>query len=56
MLSKAEVAPNAVHGWNVEQFDDDGACVLTIFCGPNAEARARKEALVRNVANGEIGG
>ncbi len=48
MLTKAEVAPNAVEGWNVEQFDDDGACAMAIFTGPDAESRARHYADLRN--------
>ena len=27
--------------WRVEYFDDDGACYVTIFAGPDAEKRAR---------------
>lgn len=40
-LTAAEVAPNAVEGWNVEQFTEDGACLMATFTGPYAEARAR---------------
>ena len=40
-LSKPEVVTNAVEGWNVEQFTDDGACLMAIFTGPHAEQRAR---------------
>ena len=47
-MTRAEVAPNAVEGWNVEQFNDDGACLLAIFSGPNAEERARHYAENRN--------
>lgn len=36
-----EVAPNAIEGWNVEQFTDDGECLMAIFTGPYAEKRAR---------------
>lgn len=44
----AEVAPNCtVHGWNVEEFDADGACLMTIFLGPDAELRARDYAASR---------
>jgi len=27
--------------WRVESHEDDGACYVTIFCGPAAEQRAR---------------
>jgi len=27
--------------WRVEYFDTDGGCYVTIFAGPEAEARAR---------------
>ena len=27
--------------WRVEYFDDDGACCVTVFSGPQAERRAR---------------
>ena len=27
--------------WRVEYFDDDGACYVTVFSGPQAERRAR---------------
>ena len=27
--------------WRVEYFDDDGACYVTVFAGPQAERRAR---------------
>jgi hypothetical protein len=49
MLTEPEVAPNAINGWNVEQFDEDGACLMVIFTGPKAEARAREYAeILRN--------
>lgn len=40
-LSKPEVCLNPIEGWNVEQFDGDGGCLVTIFTGPDAEKRAR---------------
>jgi hypothetical protein len=50
MLTKAKVARNAAdpHSWNVEQFDDDGSCLMAVFSGPDAEARAREYADFRN--------
>jgi hypothetical protein len=33
-----KLSPNA---WRVEAFDDDGACFVTVFYGPDAERRAR---------------
>jgi hypothetical protein len=27
--------------WQVEYFDDDGGCYVTVFAGPKAERRAR---------------
>jgi hypothetical protein len=43
-LTKPEVCKNPVEGWNVEQIDDDGGCLVTIFTGPDAERRAREYA------------
>ena len=41
-LTTPEVAKNASgEGWNVEQFDHEGACLLTHFIGPHAEQRAK---------------
>jgi hypothetical protein len=35
--------------WRVEYFDSDGGCYVTIFSGPEAEARARDYAAgIRN--------
>lgn len=49
-LSKPEVAPNKVRGdWNVEQFDDEGNCLMAIFTGPEAEQRAREYAHYRSI-------
>ena len=28
--------------WRVEYFDDDGACYVALFAGPEAEQRARE--------------
>ena len=44
-LTEPAVAPNKVRGdWNVEQFDDEGNCLMAIFTGPDAEVRAREYA------------
>lgn len=50
MQTKAAVVPNAemADAWNVEQFDEDGSCLMAIFVGPDAEARAREYADMRN--------
>jgi hypothetical protein len=32
----------------MSQFDDDGSCLMAIFAGPDAEARAREYADTRN--------
>lgn len=49
MLTRAEVAVNAGNPrhFNVEQFDDDGACQMAIFIGPDAESRAHEYAEFR---------
>ena len=47
-MTRAEIAPNAVAGWNVEQFDDDGACLMATFTGPDAKTRACDYAETRN--------
>jgi hypothetical protein len=50
MLRKAMVVPNAemADAWNVEQFDEDGSCLMAIFVGPDADVRAREYADIRN--------
>lgn len=40
-LTKPAIVPNRIEGINVEQFDEDGACYMAIFVGPDAEKRAR---------------
>lgn len=49
-MTKPEVCKNPTDGWNVEQVDDDGGCLVTIFTGPEAEKRARDYAAWREVA------
>jgi hypothetical protein len=46
-LTEAKVVPNAVRGWNVEQFTPNGGCVMAVFVGICAESRAK---LYREVA------
>jgi hypothetical protein len=50
MLTKAAVVRNAemADAWNVEQFDEDGSCLMAIFVGHDAEARALDYADRRN--------
>lgn len=43
-LNEPIVIENRVEGWNVEQFDNDGACYMATFTGPDAEKRAREYA------------
>lgn len=49
MLTEPEVVMNEINGWNVERFDEEGGCLMAIFTGPKAEARAREYAeILRN--------
>lgn len=43
-LTEPVVINNLTDGWNVEQFDEGGGCLVTNFTGPNAEKRAREYA------------
>ena len=57
MLTVAKVVRNAANpnNWNVEQFDEDGTCLMAIFVGPGAEDRAREYAAMRNRKADQIG-
>jgi len=43
-MTKPEICKNPIEGWNVEQFDDDGGCLVTVFTGPKSKERAEEYA------------
>lgn len=44
-MTKPEVCKNPLGGWNVEQFDDDGGCLIAVFTGPRSRERAEEYAI-----------
>ena len=52
-MTKPEVSErkDTPGSWGVEQFTDDGACMLAVFSGPEAESRSRAYAATRTAAD-----